>query len=92
MPYNPGEIILGKYRVESWLGVGTFTDVYQVTNLHLQLVRTIKVLREDEPLPPNVTAENFLNHFKREVKLYKKLTASRSHANLIEVYEAGPVW
>lgn len=88
MPYNPGDTILGKYRIESWLGVGTFTDVYQVNNLHLQQVRTIKVLREDEPLPPNVSAKNFFNHFTREVKLYQKLTASRSHANLIEVYEA----
>jgi len=88
MPFNPGDTILGKYRVESWLGVGTFTDVYQVTNLHLQAVRAIKVLREDEPLPPNVTAQGFFNHFRREVNLVQKLTASRSHANLIELYEA----
>ena len=88
MPYNPGDTILGKYRIESWLGVGTLTDVYQVTNLHLQTVRAIKVVREDEPLPPNVTLQGFSNHFKREVKLVQKLTASRSHANLIEVFAA----
>lgn len=88
MPYNPGDNILGKYRVESWLGVGTFTDVYQVINLQLQTARAIKVVREDEPLPPNVTLQGFSNHFKREVKLVQRLTVSRSHANLIEVYAA----
>jgi serine/threonine protein kinase len=51
-------------------------------------VRAIKVLREDEPLPPNVTAQGFSNHFTREVKLVQKLTTSRSHAHLIEVYAA----
>lgn len=88
MPYNPGDNILGKYKVEEWLGVGTFTDVYRVTSLGMREAHVLKVLREEAQLPGGATPEGFSDCFKREVKLVARLIASRSHANLIEVYDS----
>jgi eukaryotic-like serine/threonine-protein kinase len=33
MPYQPGEIILDKYRLEDLLGQGAFGEVYRVTRI-----------------------------------------------------------
>jgi len=38
MPYQPGEILLNKYKIENLLGEGAFGEVYLAT--HTQLGRS----------------------------------------------------
>ena len=49
MPYQPGEIILEKYRIEALIGQGAFGEVYRVTHLGLHVPRALKILRRDAP-------------------------------------------
>jgi len=49
MPFQPGNILLGKYRIEALIGQGAFAEVYRATHLALDTPRALKVLRRNAP-------------------------------------------
>lgn len=49
MPNRPGDILLGKYRIDRFVGAGAFAEVCQTTHLRLNAVYALKVLRRDGP-------------------------------------------
>lgn len=81
MALNPGETILSKFRVEGWLGAGTYTEVWHVSLLQTHEQRTLKVLR------PGVLDASGLGwikaRFQLELDLSRKLGSS---PNLLPVY------
>jgi serine/threonine protein kinase len=38
MPYQPGDILLDKYRIEALLGHGAFGEVYRVMRISLNVL------------------------------------------------------
>jgi hypothetical protein len=41
MPYQPGEVILDKYRIEALIGQGAFGHVNRVTHINLDMLRIL---------------------------------------------------
>ena len=87
MSSKPGEILYGNYQVEAWLGRGTFSEAYQVTNPSITGFRTLKVLRSDIPGLGSDGEESFFQRFQYEYRLMQILDPSGRHPNLIQVYE-----
>ena len=77
-----GDILLGKYHVESLAGSGSFGEVYQVIHPTLK-PRAIKVLRKDMPGVGSTDIENERTRFETEARLGDRLT----HPNVIKVLE-----
>ena len=80
--YKKGDILLGKYRVESLAGRGTFGEVYQVIHPTLK-PRAIKVLRRDMPGVEKRDLQEMRERFAIEAQLGDRL----SHPNVIKVLE-----
>jgi serine/threonine protein kinase len=87
MSSKPGEILLGNYQVEAWLGRGTFSEAYQVTNPTFSGFRTLKVLRSDIPGLGSSGQDSFFDRFQYESRLSQIINPSGRHTNLVQVYE-----
>ena len=83
MPYNIGDILLDKYRIEEQIGKGAFGEVYRVTHLKLNTARALKVLRKDAPGLGSTEYGEYQDRFKLEAQLGAKL----NHPNLIQVHD-----
>lgn len=75
-----GAIIDGKYRIESLLGRGGMGEVYRVTQLSLQRVVALKVVRSE--LATNAL---MLSQFRREAHAIARLR----HPNIVTIHEYG---
>jgi len=76
MPYQQGDILLDKYRIESLLGQGAFGEVYKVTYLPLLQLRALKVLRRQAA---GISQEEFTEaqmRFRNEALLGAQLNSS----------------
>ena len=82
MSFQPADILLGKYRVESLAGEGTFGEVYQVIHPTLN-PRAIKILRRDMPGIGSTDLANTRKRFRIEAQLGDRLT----HPNVVKVLE-----
>ena len=85
MPFQPGDTLLEKYRIETLLGQGSFGDVYLVTYLPLHQPRALKVLRRDM-----TTVEEFAKAKKRftlEAQLGGQLNSPNPNPHLLMIYE-----
>jgi serine/threonine-protein kinase len=60
---NPGEILLGKYRVEAIIGVGGMGRVVKASHMYLQQPVAIKIL-----LPESASSESTVARFLREAQ------------------------
>ena len=87
MPYQPGDILYGKYRIESLLGAGAFGDVYRVTHLELNVLRALKIMRHDAPGIGSSDFNNCTARFKFEAQLGAKLNTPTPHPNLLQVHD-----
>lgn len=76
----PGEIVAGKYRIESILGVGGMGTVYRVTNIFFEKQFALKVL-DLKGAPNAVLVKRFQNEAKAAFSL--------NHANLVKVHDFG---
>ena len=85
MPYQSGEILLNKYRIERMLGHGAFGEVYLATHLALNVPRALKMLRKDAPGLGSQEYERYHNRFQAEAALGARLNSPNPHANLLQV-------
>ena len=72
-----GQVLLNRYRVDSFLGRGGMAEVYKVWDSHRNAWMAMKVLHEDLALD-NI----FLRRFKREAKTLEHL----QHPNIVRFY------
>lgn len=75
-----GEVIAGRYRVDSVLGEGGFGLVFAATQENLNRQVAIKML-----LPHALTDSMAVNRFQREVDLARRL----EHPNTVRIYDRG---
>ena len=83
--YQPGEILLNKYRIEALAGQGAFAHVYRATHLSLNAPRALKVLRRDAPGVGSADYAEFQARFQQEAQIGAKL----DHPHVIRVYDFG---
>ena len=83
MPFNPGVVILNKYRIEEQIGRGAFAEVYRATHLALSAPRALKILRKDAPGLGSTRFTDFHARFQLEAQLGARL----DHPNVIRVHD-----
>ena len=83
MPFQPGEILFGKYRIEALIGQGAFAEVYRATHMRLDAPRALKLLRRNTPGIGSTDYKEFQGRFQLEAQLGTRL----DHPNLIRVYD-----
>ena len=87
MTYNPGDILLEKYRIKAPLGEGAFGEVYLVTHLTLLVPRAIKVLRHDAPGVGSTLFGDAQARFLLESRLGARLNSPVANPHLLLVYD-----
>lgn len=75
---RPGQTVDGKYEILSLIGVGGMGEVFKVRHIHLNALRTIKVMRRTL-----VDDETYRNRFAREARLATLL----QHPNVALVHD-----
>ena len=75
-----GELLAGKYRLDSLLGSGGVGDVYRAQNTLMGRTVAIKLLK-----PEHVTDENVVNRFLREARAANMAR----HPNVVDVLDVG---
>ena len=86
MPYQPGDILLDKYRIEALIGQGAFGEVYKVTHLGLKVPRALKVLRKDAPGIGSSEYNDCRDRFQIEAQLGAQLNTPTPNPNLLQVH------
>lgn len=79
-PFVIGDVIAGRYRLDSLLGKGAMGAVYQATQLSLQRKIAIKLM-----LPEFSMDDEYRARFEREART----TSMMKHPNAVEVYDFG---
>ena len=83
MKYQPGHILLEKYRIEEFIGSGAFAEVYRVTHLELNAPRAIKVLNRDQP----GLGDSHYQEYQQRFRLEAQLGARINHPNVVRIYD-----
>jgi len=86
MPYQTGEIILNKYRLDALLGKGAFGEVYLVTHISLNVPRALKIIRRDESGMGSTEFDETRKRFQFEAQLGARLNSPSPHPNLLQVF------
>jgi len=86
MPYQPGDTLINKYRIESLIGRGAFAEVYRVTHLGLDVTRALKVFSRSTPGVGSTEFNDFLERFQLEAHLGAKLNTPNPQPNLLQVH------
>ena len=87
MPYDPGYLLLDKYRIEKLLGQGAFGEVYLVTHLQLNVLRVVKVLRRDAPgMDSDIYYGPPQARFKLEAQLGARLNSPHPNPRLLQIF------
>ena len=87
MTYQPGDILLEKYRIEEMLGHGFFGDVYRVFYIPLRQMRALKVLRRDAPGFSDAGFAKAQERFQFEAYLGAMLNNPNPNPHLLMIYE-----
>jgi len=66
--YQPGTILLNRYRIERFLGGGAFAEVYLVTHLALNARYALKILNKDAG-PGSTFYQDAIKRFRLEAQL-----------------------
>lgn len=73
-----GQVVVGRYRIESKLGEGGMAVVYRATDLELGEAIAMKVFME-------APDEELIGRFKQELSLSRQIT----HPNVVRLYDMG---
>ena len=85
--WKTGDIILdGKYRVESLVGEGEFTQVYRVFSLGLNEERALKVTARGASGLSKAILEHYRDRFRLDAQLGSKLNR-QDHPSILKVYD-----
>src|SRR4051794_18236739 len=76
-PYSPGDVLLGKYRLEVEIGGGGMGTVYRAQNLALDSLVAIKLIRAD--LSREVLAERLHQEARAVARL--------GHPGIVRVFD-----
>lgn len=76
--FDPGEIVLGRFRIVRRLGAGGMGDVYQAIDIELSQTIALKTIRSEFVGDPGILAR-----FKKEVQLARRI----SSANVCRIHE-----
>ncbi len=76
--FRPGDVVDGKYEILSLLGSGGMGEVFKVRHVHLDAIRTLKVLRQKLSTDPT-----FRDRFLREARLATRF----QHPNVAIVHD-----
>jgi len=87
LTYQPGNILLDKYRIQELVGRGAFAEVYKVTHLSLNVTRAIKVLHRETPGVGSTEFKDYHERFELEARLGAKLNTPTPHPNLLQVFD-----
>ena len=77
---DPGTVLGDRYRIEELIGFGGMGAVYRATDLELDRVMALKVIRPHLADDPNV-----LQRFKQEIILAREVT----HRNVVRIFDIG---
>jgi serine/threonine protein kinase len=83
MLYQPGDLVLGKYRVDRFIGKGASAEVYLATHLELKAPRALKILSRDLPGVGTTAFGDYRQRFQLEAQLGARI----DHPNVIRVYD-----
>jgi eukaryotic-like serine/threonine-protein kinase len=86
MPYQSGEILLDKYRIEALIGQGAFGEVYRVTHISLNVPRAVKILRRDAPGVGSTEYDDCKRRFLFEAQLGARLHMPTPQPHLLQVF------
>ena len=85
--YNPGDILLDKYKVQTLLGKGAFGEVYLVTHKNLGVLRALKVLKRDAPGIGSYDYTEAQTRFQLEAQLGAQLNMPVARPHLLQVHD-----
>ncbi|MEU4420332.1 protein kinase [Actinoplanes sp. NPDC024001] len=80
MPYEPGELFAGRYRLDGRIASGGMGDVWQATDTVLGRTVAVKTLRADRAVDPR-----FQSRFEHEARAM----ATLHHPGVADVYDFG---
>jgi formylglycine-generating enzyme required for sulfatase activity len=83
MLYQPGDVVLGKYRVERFIGKGASAEVYLATHLELKAPRALKILSRDLPGVGTTAFGDYSQRFQLEAQLGARI----NHPSVIQVHD-----
>ncbi len=83
MTFQPGDILLDKYRIDRFIGAGAFAEVYQATHVKLNAVYALKVLRREESGMGSSEYGRWVERFRQEARL----GAGLKSAHIVPVYD-----
>jgi serine/threonine protein kinase len=83
MLYQPGDLVLGKYRIDRFIGKGASAEVYLATHLELKAPRALKVLSRDLPGVGTTAFGDYRQRFQLEAQLGARI----DHPNVIRVHD-----
>ena len=78
--YPEGTLIAGRYRIDGVIGLGGFGAVYRCTQLNMNQVVAVKVLRNE-----HLSSVEHVKRFTREAQAVSKL----KHPNTIHIFDFG---
>jgi hypothetical protein len=79
-PLRPGDMVAGRYRIETQIGQGGFGAVFRATQVNIAREVALKML-----LPELLAADEGLQRFRREAQLAQRL----EHPNTVRLLDFG---
>ena len=86
MPYyQPGDVVLRDYKIETFIGEGGFGEVYRARDLHLREQIALKILRHTSSMD-----DAYYERAKQRFTLEALLGHHTNHPNVIRIYKFAP--
>jgi len=82
--YQPGDVVLGEYRIEAFIGRGGFGEVYRTQSIHSSNLFALKILRRND------LAESEYIQAEKGFQLEAKLGFKLKHSALLRAIRFAP--